>query len=63
MRIALACLDVAFVSPWNDQSIVRAGQRLDARRIVIYHHEAGEQLPECRDLCSVPQEGQTITIP
>jgi L-ascorbate metabolism protein UlaG (beta-lactamase superfamily) len=61
--VAARNLDVAFISPWIFQSVTRAGQTIDAKRIVIYHHEAGEQIPECRDRCSVPQQGGTIPIP
>ena len=55
-------LDVAFVSPWVYRAIVKNNHAVDARRIVIYHHEAGESIAECRDRCSVPQQGDTIAI-
>lgn len=59
--VALRDLDVAFVSPWLYRSVVRRG-RIDARRVVIYHHTAGEAVPECREGCLVPRQGQTIRI-
>ncbi len=56
-------LDVAFISPWLYRSALKRNQRIDARRIVIYHHEAGESVPECRTNCVVPRQGDTIQIP
>jgi L-ascorbate metabolism protein UlaG (beta-lactamase superfamily) len=62
MLTAARDLDVAFVSPWNYRSAIRNNRRIDAKRIVIYHHQAGEQIPECRERCHVPRQGETITI-
>jgi L-ascorbate metabolism protein UlaG (beta-lactamase superfamily) len=56
-------LDVAFISPWLFQSARRRAQSIDARRIVIYHHAAGETVPECAAGCLVPRQGETIAIP
>jgi L-ascorbate metabolism protein UlaG (beta-lactamase superfamily) len=61
--LAARNLDVAFVSPWNYRSVVKKGARIDTRRVVIYHHEAGETIAECRDNCHVPRQGETIAIP
>jgi L-ascorbate metabolism protein UlaG (beta-lactamase superfamily) len=33
-------LDVAFVSPWLLSSAAKAGRRIDARRVIVYHHRA-----------------------
>jgi L-ascorbate metabolism protein UlaG (beta-lactamase superfamily) len=55
-------LDVAFLSPWLYRSALERNVRIDARRVVIYHHEAGEQVPQCRDNCSVPKQGETFRI-
>jgi L-ascorbate metabolism protein UlaG (beta-lactamase superfamily) len=60
--LATRNLDVAFLSPWVYRSLVKRGLSPDARRIVIYHHQAGEQVPECRDRCSVPKQGDVIRI-
>jgi L-ascorbate metabolism protein UlaG (beta-lactamase superfamily) len=60
--LAARDLDVAFVSPWNYQSAIRRNRRIDATRIVIYHHQAGEKVPECRDRCHVPRQGEMISI-
>jgi L-ascorbate metabolism protein UlaG (beta-lactamase superfamily) len=60
--LAAKNLDVAFVSPWVYRAVVRNNHLVDARRIVIYHHEAGERIPECREPCLVPRHGQTISI-
>lgn len=58
--LALKGLDVAFVSPWLYRRSLRAGRHIDARRIVIYHQTADEAVPECRDPCSVPKQGEIL---
>jgi L-ascorbate metabolism protein UlaG (beta-lactamase superfamily) len=50
-------LDVAFVSPWLYK---RAAGRIDARRIMIYHHTASEQVTGCTGSCAVPRQGVTL---
>jgi L-ascorbate metabolism protein UlaG (beta-lactamase superfamily) len=60
--LRLTALDVAFVSPWLFESLQRRG-RIDAKRIVIYHHQANETVPQCRDGCEVPRQGATLRIP
>jgi L-ascorbate metabolism protein UlaG (beta-lactamase superfamily) len=55
-------LDVAFVSPWNYRSVLNRGRSIDARRIVIYHHDGNEKIGECRDRCHVPRQGETISL-
>ena len=61
--VALKNLDTAFVSPWLYRAVLARGQRIDARQIVIYHHEAGQSVSECRAGCVVPKQGDTLTIP
>lgn len=60
--MASKSLDVAFLSPWLYRSLVKAGLKPDAKRIVIYHHESGERVPECQTLCTVPKQGDVIRI-
>jgi L-ascorbate metabolism protein UlaG (beta-lactamase superfamily) len=60
--LAAKGLDVAFVSPWQFQSAQRRGGKIDAKRVVIYHHEAGQQVPGCTGSCVVPKQGDTIDI-
>jgi Beta-lactamase superfamily domain len=55
-------LDAAFVFPWLYRIVMRAGSRIDAKRVVIYHHEAGQQIPGCDAGCLVPKQGDTIPI-
>ena len=57
--LAVKNLDAAFVSPWLFD---RAGGRIDAKRIVIYHQTADEQVPRCRERCRVPKQGETLTF-
>jgi L-ascorbate metabolism protein UlaG (beta-lactamase superfamily) len=56
-------LDVAFVSPWLFRSMVKRGIRIDAKRVVIYHHTSGERVAECSAGCVLPRQGDTIQIP
>jgi L-ascorbate metabolism protein UlaG (beta-lactamase superfamily) len=60
--LAMRDLDVAFVSPWLFERAARAGRRIDAKRIVIYHQTADARIPECRDPCRVPSQGETLTF-
>jgi len=55
-------LDVAFLSPWLYRSALKRGIHIDTKRVVIYHHQAGEAVAECRDGCTVPRQGDTIRI-
>jgi L-ascorbate metabolism protein UlaG (beta-lactamase superfamily) len=55
-------LDVAFVSPWLFESVQRRGGRIDAKRVVIYHHQAGQQVAGCAGVCSVPRQNEVIAI-
>jgi L-ascorbate metabolism protein UlaG (beta-lactamase superfamily) len=58
--LALKNLDVAFVSPWLFERAGRAGRRIDARRIVIYHQTPDATIPGCHDTCRVPNQGETL---
>lgn len=60
--LAARDLDVAFVSPWQYQAARRSGKPIDARRIVIYHHAPGQQVPGCDAPCRVPRQGDVISI-
>ena len=59
---AAKTLDVAFVSPWIYASAIKKGIRIDAKRVVIYHHQRGERIPGCDAGCTVPRQGDTIRI-
>ncbi len=54
-------LDVAFVTPWQLKAFMKIGKRVDARRIVIYHHRAGEQVPMYQGR-RVPRQGDTFSL-
>jgi L-ascorbate metabolism protein UlaG (beta-lactamase superfamily) len=60
--LAMKNLDVAFVSPWLHQRVVRTLRRIDARRVIIYHHTVDERVRECREGCTVPKQGETLTF-
>ena len=58
--IALGELDVAFVSPWLYRAVLKSGGRVDAKRVVIYHHQPGEAVPACGQGCYLPRQGETL---
>lgn len=60
--VELKNLDVAFISPWLYQSALKRGQAIHAKRIVIYHHRQGQQVPNCTGRCSVPRQGETLVF-
>ena len=53
-------LDAAFVSPWQYRAALRSGKKIDAKQIVIYHHESGEQVAECGTGCTIPKQGDVL---
>ncbi len=60
--LAMTDLDVAFVSPWLFERAARAGRRIDARRIVIYHQTADAAIKGCHEPCRVPKQGETLNF-
>jgi len=58
--LELGGLDVAFVSPWLYRAVLKTGGRVDARRVVISHHQPQEAVPDCRQGCHVPRQGETL---
>jgi L-ascorbate metabolism protein UlaG (beta-lactamase superfamily) len=58
--VAANDLDAAFVSPWLFREALARGRTIDARRIVIYHHRAGETVPQCTGSCETPRQGDTL---
>ena len=59
--LAARNLDIAFVTPWLYRTATRDGRTIDARKIVIYHQEAGEQVPTC-DRCVALRQGESIKV-
>ena len=59
--LATKNLDVAFVSPWLFESISHR-DRIDAKRIVIYHHQYGQRVKGCSGTCSAPRRNETVVI-
>lgn len=57
--LAARNLDVAFVSPWQYRAALKTG-RIDAKRIVIYHHQSGERVAECASGCVLPKQGDVV---
>ena len=54
-------LDVAFVSPWLLRSAAKAGRRIDARRVVVYHHAKDETVPEIQGR-ELPRQGDELVF-
>ena len=54
-------LDAAFVSPWLLRAIAEKGQHVDARRVIVYHHKAGETVPAFPKAV-VPKQGETLAL-
>jgi L-ascorbate metabolism protein UlaG (beta-lactamase superfamily) len=54
-------LDAAFVSPWLLRAVAKAGRRIDARRIVVYHHAKDEAVPEIQGR-ELPRQGDELVF-
>ena len=54
-------LDVAFISPWLSRKLLKDGTGVDAKKIVIYHHAEGEEVPVPKNGV-VPKQGETYRI-
>lgn len=54
-------LDVAFVTPWMLRAAERAGAKIDARRVIVVHHEAGETVAPYHG-STVPRPGDTVVL-
>jgi L-ascorbate metabolism protein UlaG (beta-lactamase superfamily) len=54
-------LDVAFVTPWMLRAAERAGAKIDARRVIVVHHEANETVTPYQG-STVPRQGEVIVL-
>ena len=54
-------LDAAFVSPWLLRAATKRGRRIDARRVVVYHHEKDESVPEIQGR-ELPRQGDELVF-
>ena len=54
-------LDVAFVTPWMLRAAERQGARIDARRVIVVHHEAGEHVRPYQGSI-VPRQGDVLML-
>jgi L-ascorbate metabolism protein UlaG (beta-lactamase superfamily) len=54
-------LDVAFVTPWMLRAVERQGAKIDARRVIVVHHEAGEAVKAYQGSL-VPRQGVVLTL-
>ena len=54
-------LDTAFVSPWLLKSVHGKKQRIDAGQVVVYHHQAGEAVPEIQGRI-LPKQGSVLEL-
>ena len=61
--LAQKSLDIAFVSPWMYKAVHARAARIDAARIVIYHHTTSERVAVCTRPCEVPAQGAQWSLP
>lgn len=54
-------LEVAFVTPWMLAALQRQGAKIDARRVIVIHHEAGENVRSYQGSI-VPRPGYVIAL-
>lgn len=54
-------LDVAFVTPWMLRAVERRQGRIDARHVLVVHHEAGEEVRPYQG-SRVPRQGEILRI-
>jgi L-ascorbate metabolism protein UlaG (beta-lactamase superfamily) len=54
-------LDAAFVTPWLLSAAAQHRRHIDAKRVIVYHHRAGESVAEWQDRI-VPKQGEEIEI-
>ena len=54
-------LDAAFVTPWLLRAATKRGRRIDARRVVVYHHEKDESVPEIQGR-ELPRQGDELVF-
>ena len=54
-------LDVAFVTPWMLREAERQAARIDARRVIVVHHEGGQTVRPYQGSV-VPRQGDVLTL-
>lgn len=54
-------LDVAFVTPWLLRTVEKRRLKIDARSIVVYHHQAGESVPRS-ERCTTPEQNSVFRL-
>lgn len=59
--LAARGLDLAFVSPWLLKTVESQARKIDAARVVVYHHQAGEAVPEIQGRL-VPRPGDILGL-
>jgi L-ascorbate metabolism protein UlaG (beta-lactamase superfamily) len=55
-------LDVAFVSPWLLGTATKDGARIDARRVVVYHHEGPDTRASEAQPRELPRQGDELVF-
>ena len=59
--LAAKDLDAAFVAPWLLEAVQQRNARIDARRVVVYHHRPGEKITPVQNAL-VPKPGETVDL-
>lgn len=55
-------LDVAFITPWLLTSFMKIGKTIEAKRLVVYHHQKDENVPEYQKRI-VPKQMDSFVVP
>jgi L-ascorbate metabolism protein UlaG (beta-lactamase superfamily) len=54
-------LDVAFISPWLAKSVLKNKQSINAKKLLIYHHEDDEKV-DAPEGAIIPKQGEKFEI-
>jgi L-ascorbate metabolism protein UlaG (beta-lactamase superfamily) len=65
--LAAQNIDIAFVTPWLIDAINATGKKIDARTVIMYHHQKGayegkEVQAPCDCKLIIPQQGEEIRL-
>jgi L-ascorbate metabolism protein UlaG (beta-lactamase superfamily) len=54
-------LDAAFVSPWLIAEIAKRNQRIDTKKLIVYHHTEEERIPPLQNYLR-PKQGDSFVL-
>lgn len=59
--LSMKNLDVAFVSPWLIAEVAKNKQKIDTRKLVVYHHTADEKIADLQDRLT-PKQNESFVV-